>query len=54
MVGKDTKIYQKMKNKSWLNKEKMYKIGKNALLFTRNYFLLENLIFSWGWVRRVC
>ena len=32
MVVNDRKIYQDMKNKSWLSIEKKYKMGKNALL----------------------
>ena len=32
MVISDTKIYQKMESKSWLNIEKNYKIRKNASL----------------------
>ena len=32
MITNDTKINQKMKNKSWLSIKKYYKIRKNALL----------------------
>ena len=43
-VVNDTKIYQKMKSKSWLSMEKKhYKMRKNVLI--RNYFHLENLFF---------
>ena len=53
MVVKGTKISPKMKNKSWLSKEKKYyKMRKKLLIIIiRNYFHLEMLVFSWGWAR---
>ena len=47
MVLNDTKIYQKMKNKSWLHIEKYYKRRqkKCLIIVIRNYFYLKILVF---------
>ena len=46
MVLIDTKMYQKMKNESWLNIEKILKNGKRCFtVIIRNHFSLENLGF---------
>ena len=44
MVVNNTKIYQKMKNKSWLSTEKIL-IKKCLIIIIRNYFHLENLVY---------
>ena len=44
MVVSNTKIYQKMKNKSWLSIEKIL-IKKCLIIIIRNYFHLENLVY---------
>ena len=44
MVAKDTKIYQKMKNKSWLRIEKNIKEEEKTSIIIRNYFYLENFV----------
>ena len=44
MVMNNTKIYQKMKNKSWLSTEKIL-IKKCLIIIIRNYFHLENLVY---------
>ena len=45
VVEKDTKMYQKMKNKSQLNIEKSIVKQKNwVVIIKRNYLDLENLV----------
>ena len=49
MIREDTKLYQKMKKKSWPSIKKIAKENdkKNELIIVLgNFFNLENLIFS--------
>ena len=47
MVVKDTKIFEKMKNKSWLSIEKILQNEKKRFIkIIENYFHLEKLFFS--------
>ena len=49
MVVNNTKIYQKMINKSWLSIEKKYhEMRKNALLNYKKLFSFRKFDFSWG------
>ena len=42
MVMNDIKIYQNMKNKSWLS------MKKHVMIIIKSYFHLENLVYSYG------
>ena len=50
MVAYDTKMFKKMKTKSWLSLEmKYYKMRKKRLIIIiRNYFSIRKASFSWG------
>ena len=50
MVAYDTKMFKKMKTKSWLSLEmKYYKMRKKRLIIIiRNYFSIRKVSFSWG------
>ena len=50
MVANNTKIYQKMKNKSWLNTKTKYHKMKGTLYYNYNkLFSFRKFVFSWTW-----